>query len=102
MSTQFINPENPYVFDANFFSNQSHFNYEGSGFAVLHRLMNTLFPFLGILTACLVAYLVVCQTPANIRAFSRMIFLCSMFDIIYAFCDLWCQVISFWRGFGKK
>jgi hypothetical protein len=76
-----INPQNPFVFDEFLFANQPHLNFEGSAYALLLRIIDTGVPLLGILTACMVAYLALFQTPAYIKAFSRMIFLCSMTDV---------------------
>jgi hypothetical protein len=93
-TTHIINPQNPYVFDEYIFANQPHLNFNGSTVALIHRVLNVLLTSLGILTACMVAYLALFQTPAYIKAFSRMIFLCSMTDVFYALCDLFCQAVS--------
>lgn len=94
MATQTVNPQNPYVFNEYLFLNQPHFNFNGSTFALIQRILNILVPSMGILSACLVAYMALFQTPTHIRAFSRMILLCSMSDIFYSLCDLWCQSVS--------
>jgi hypothetical protein len=86
--------ENPYVFDEFLFANQSHVIYKDSVFALIHRCINTLAPLFGIFSAFLVVYLVLFQTSAHIRAFSRMLLLCAVTDLVYAFSDLWSQAVS--------
>jgi hypothetical protein len=93
-TTRSINPQNPYVFDEYLFASQPHFVYEGSGYALFLRILCTGAPLLGILTASMVAYLALFQTPTYIKAFSRMILLCSIVDTLCALSDLLCQPVS--------
>jgi hypothetical protein len=94
MTTTVINPENPYVFNEYRFLNSTHLNYEESLISTIHRLINVIAPLLGIFNSSLVVYLAIWQTPRHIKSFGRMILLCSLSDIYYALCDLWCQSVS--------
>lgn len=97
-----INPQNPYVFNEYLFIHQTHFNFNGSAYALFLRLVNIIIPSLGILGASTVAYMALFHTPTHIKPFSRMILLCSCSDMFYGFCDIWCMSVSgnFW-GFEK-
>lgn len=101
MTSHFINPENPFVFNELIYSNQPHFQYNASALAAFHRFVNVLAPSLGIFGACLVGYLALSQTTYHFRAFSRMILLCSMTDVLYALCDLWTQAVSWANRLGN-
>ena len=98
-TTHMINPQNPYVFDEDLFANQPHLNFNGSSYALFLRIIDTVVPSLGILTASIVAYLAIFQTPTHIKTFSKMILLCSITDIFYASVDLFCQTVNviFWH-----
>lgn len=94
MTTQPVNPQNPHVFDEFLFANQPHLQFNDSVYSLVHRFVNTFVPSLGILSTCTVVYMVLFQTPKHIRAFSKMILLCSLTDVFYALCDIWCETVG--------
>jgi hypothetical protein len=90
------NQANPYVFDEYLFANQAHLDFDNSTYGLIHKIVDILAPAIGIFTSSLVAYLSLFQTPSYIRAFSRMLFLCSVADILYAVGNFACMAVSFW------
>lgn len=89
------NPENPYVFNEQFFSNVTNLPYEKSTFDLIHSLNNYTAAILGAFSILLVQYLIVFRTPRQFREFSKILLLCTISDSVYLTSDFCTQTVGF-------
>ncbi|KAI6226632.1 hypothetical protein M3Y95_00641100 [Aphelenchoides besseyi] len=65
--------------------------FNSSTLLVVHRINNIFATSLGLLLTSAVLFLIIYRTPATIRAYSRMILMSALTDLIYVLVDILCQ-----------
>lgn len=94
MNSIAINPENPHVHDAYFHADQTQLSFEQTSFYIFHKANNFLAFFIGLLLNLLVIYLILYKTPSHFKAYSKMLLLCELADMITILNDFLCQTVS--------
>jgi hypothetical protein len=95
VDTLMYNPENPYVFNENYFENTSHIIYKET---VSYIIFRASFAFSAILSLCLIGLILRCilvASPEALRPFSKMLFICALVDVYVIVIDFLCQMVTF-------
>ncbi|KAI6171490.1 hypothetical protein M3Y97_01050200 [Aphelenchoides bicaudatus] len=91
MPTKFVDPQNMYVFDKNYFANETYVVFNNSVYGLVHLSLCVMFPLLGIMVSSLTIYLSIWRNPAHFKSFSRIVLISAVVDLFYAGSDFWCQ-----------
>lgn len=89
------NPENPYVFNKDYYENTTHVIYKETIFYYIHRtsfILSALFSFFLI---GLIVFLIIFKTPKSFKPYSTMLLIYAITDLYLALGEFLIQPVSF-------
>lgn len=89
------NPENPFVFNENYFENITDVGYESANFYLFFHIYFYVCAVLAIFSISMLLYLIIQKTPKSIRPYSKMLLICAITDLYVVFVEVLCQTVSF-------
>lgn len=93
------NPENPFVYNPHYFASAG--PYTESTLYYFHNISNVGAFITGVITLCLLTYLIVAKSPARFRPYSKILLLCALNDVITLIIHILLQTVSFYWFFRK-
>lgn len=90
----FYNPENPYVFNENYYQNTTHVIYKETTFYYIFRTSFVLSFLLSLLFIGLIVFLVIFKTSKSFKPYSKMLFIVAITDFILALGEFLVQSVS--------
>lgn len=89
------NPENPYVFNQNYFENTTHLAYNETVLYVFSRVSFALSTVFSVLLIGIVVLLVIFKSPKAFKPYSKVLLICSATDFYVVLANFLCQMVNF-------
>jgi hypothetical protein len=90
---------NPFVKDPLYFANRTHYVYNQTPLYSAQLTYNVVCFTLGILLASLIFYLLVAETPANLKTYRKMLVMITVMDLFVLINCVGVQFVSFFLDF---